>query len=234
MIAYRATVVDSRAHDPGAFTQGLDVVSGDLLESTGGYGESTLRRYVGMGPDRVGVARPDRNVFAEDICLVDDRVVQLTWRESVALVWSLPDLSLVERLPYDREGWGICFDGSNCYTSDGSAEIVVRGPRSLRSRGSLPVHLPDGSPVDGINALSYGHGVVWANKGQSCRLFAIDPASGLVVGTTNLWRLFMDDPANSGFGANGFGANGVVVNDDGSLWVTGKLHHLLLQIVLHR
>ena len=38
-----ATVVETRAHDPGAFTQGLLLHDGTLYESTGRYGQSTLR-----------------------------------------------------------------------------------------------------------------------------------------------------------------------------------------------
>ena len=33
------------SHDPEAFTQGLEVVDGEVIESTGLYGESSVRRW---------------------------------------------------------------------------------------------------------------------------------------------------------------------------------------------
>src|SRR5688500_5958128 len=41
---YGYEVVNAFPHDPAAFTQGLVFHEGALLESTGQYGESTLRR----------------------------------------------------------------------------------------------------------------------------------------------------------------------------------------------
>ncbi|WP_040685811.1 glutaminyl-peptide cyclotransferase [Nocardia vinacea] len=230
LIIYDPVVIQSISHNPTAFTQGLEMFDGDLLESSGGHGDSQIYRYRGTGPAVVNRVRLGGNLFGEDICVIDDQLVQLTWRDSVALRWSLPDLNLIEKVPYDREGWGMCTDGNYCYTSDGTAEIAVRDRRSLRPVRSISAHIPSGELISGLNALSYGGGVLWANKVQSCSLFEIDPQTGVVIGMVNLWDLFMNAPDNSGYGANG-----LIVDLSGgerTLWVTGKLHPRLIKLVL--
>ena len=75
------TVVTSVPHDPAAFTQGLVFdESGRLFESTGLLGQSTLRE---VDPATGAVLREqalDPTLFGEGLALVDDRLVQLTYR----------------------------------------------------------------------------------------------------------------------------------------------------------
>ena len=72
-------VVAEHPHDPGAFTQGLELVNGLLVEGTGLYGSSTLR-----GVDRTSgkVLRSqdlaDGRFGEGGTALGDGRVVQLT------------------------------------------------------------------------------------------------------------------------------------------------------------
>jgi glutamine cyclotransferase len=47
-------------------------------------------------------------LFAEGICRVGGSIVQLTWRERVALRWDAGTLELAEKVRFNREGWGIC------------------------------------------------------------------------------------------------------------------------------
>lgn len=230
LIVYDPIVIESIPHNTAAFTQGLEIFSGDLLESVGGYDDSLIYRYRDTGPTVVNCVRLDGSLFGEDICVADDELIQLTWRESVALRWSLPDLDLVEKIAFDREGWGICTDGRFCYTSDGSAEIVVRDRRTLRPVNSLSVRMPGGEPVSGLNALAYGDGVLWANKVQSCGLLEINPQTGLVSGTLNLWDVFMNEPENSGYGANGLALD--FSGRELGLWVTGKMHPKIIKLQL--
>ena len=64
---YRAKVVQAYPHDAGAFTQGLLFDEGKLLEGTGLYGESSLRR-VDLKTGKVEQQQPlDRRMFGEGI-----------------------------------------------------------------------------------------------------------------------------------------------------------------------
>ena len=81
-------VVARHPHDGLAWTQGLQLdPDGRLYESTGLEGSSTLREVDPVsGAVLRSVALPS-DEFAEGLALVDDRLVQLTWREGIAHVW---------------------------------------------------------------------------------------------------------------------------------------------------
>ena len=82
--ALRVDVVRSYPHDPGAFTQGL-LVDGPLLyESTGLYGQSSVRR-VDLQTGRVlsSAALPGA-FFGEGLAMSSGQLIQLTWKEGIA------------------------------------------------------------------------------------------------------------------------------------------------------
>jgi len=71
---YGYEVVHTYQHDPDAFTQGLVFTGGNLLESTGEEGHSSLRRVelqAGTVVQRVDVPRP---YFAEGITLLKGKI----------------------------------------------------------------------------------------------------------------------------------------------------------------
>lgn len=168
-------------HPDRGFTQGL-VVDGDgmVWESVGLYGESGLRRYR-LGekePDAAAALPPD--AFGEGLCRVGQHLWQLTWRERVAMRWDMGRLRMVDAVPYNREGWGICNAGDHLITSDGSSELVSRDPQTLEPHGMVPVRCGD-SRVGDLNDLEWAAGRVWANILGRPYLAGIDPASGEVV-----------------------------------------------------
>jgi glutaminyl-peptide cyclotransferase len=177
---HRLKVLRRLPHPGRGFTQGLIAADGTVWESTGRYGESTLRRYR-LGQDRAdaSAALPPM-LFGEGICRVGDHLWQLTWRERVALRWDLRSLTLLETIAYNREGWGICHAGSCVLTSDGSSELVRRDPLTLSPLGVVLVRC-GAERVDGLNDLEWAGGRVWANVAPRSYLAGIDPASGEVV-----------------------------------------------------
>src|ERR1700761_2754822 len=105
---FRVRVVRTLPHPARGFTQGLLAEGGTVYESGGQYGLSVLRRYqlgAAQGAAETGLP-PD--LFAEGICRVGPSIWQLTWKERVALRWDAATLRLAERVPFNREGWGIC------------------------------------------------------------------------------------------------------------------------------
>jgi glutamine cyclotransferase len=167
-------------HPDRGFTQGLIAEDGTVWESTGLYGQSTIRRYQ-LGEDRVNaaVAVPPE-MFGEGICRVGDNLWQLTWRERVALRWDPGSLTLLETVRYNRDGWGICTVGPYVLTSDGSSELVRRDPRTLAPLDVVVVRC-GGQRVGGLNDLAWADGRVWANILPRSYLAGIDVASGEVV-----------------------------------------------------
>jgi glutamine cyclotransferase len=168
------------AHPGRGFTQGL-IADGDTVwESTGLYGQSALCRYP-LGSDR-----PERRaalpaeLFGEGICRVGPHIWQLTWRERVALRWDAASLTLLDTIPYNREGWGICTAGDVVLTSDGSSELVRRDPHTLAPLGLVVVRC-GGKLIGGLNDLEWAGGRVWANVAPRPYLAGIDPDTGEVV-----------------------------------------------------
>jgi glutamine cyclotransferase len=80
-------VVHTYPHDPHAFTQGLVFIDGHLYESTGLYGQSSLR-MVDLDTGRVLQEQPvDGKYFAEGLTSWGSTLVQLTWESHTALMY---------------------------------------------------------------------------------------------------------------------------------------------------
>jgi glutaminyl-peptide cyclotransferase len=177
---HRVTVLRRLPHPGRGFTQGLIAADGVVWESTGLYGQSTIRRY------RLGADQPDAaadlpaDLFGEGICRVGQQLWQLTWQERVALRWDPARLTLLGQVPYNREGWGICHAGPHVLTSDGSSELVRRDPRTLAPVGVVVVR-SGGQRIGGLNDLEWAGGRVWANLAPHPYLAGIDPDSGEVL-----------------------------------------------------
>jgi len=122
--------------------------------------------------------------FAEGICRAGDVIWQLTWQERAALKWDAAGLELIERVPYNREGWGMCAADGCVVTSDGSSELVRRDPRDLRPQAVIHVRC-GGARVPGLNDLAWSAGAIWANVAGTHYLAGIDPDSGEVTDIVN-------------------------------------------------
>src|SRR5215813_3065856 len=73
-------VVNSYPHDPAAFLQGLVWYEGRFFESTGLYGQSTLREVEFPSGKVLRKIDLPRNLFGEGLALVGDRLIQLEWK----------------------------------------------------------------------------------------------------------------------------------------------------------
>jgi len=167
-------------HPGRGFTQGL-LLSGDTVwESTGLYGQSALRRYRLGAKEWEACALLPGELFAEGICRAGAAIWQLTWRERTALRWDADTLTLLETIPYNREGWGICNIGAHILTSDGSSELVRRDPRTLTPLEVILVRC-EGERVGGLNDLEWYGGRIWANILARPYLVGIDPGTGEVT-----------------------------------------------------
>lgn len=166
--------------DPEAFTQGLLFHEGRLLESTGLYGRSSLREAdptTGRVLRRVAL---EERFFGEGIALVGEKLIQLTWREETALVYDLATFTELKRFTYDGEGWGLCFDGTVLFRSDGSSTITLHDPDTFAVVGTLPVTM-HGRPVPFLNELECVGDKLYANLFLTDMIVVIDARSGIVT-----------------------------------------------------
>ncbi len=170
----------SLPHDPASFTQGLVISGGELFESRGHYGESSVRR-LDRQTGAVLEERPlAKDLFGEGLAAVGDRLLQLTWREGVAIVWDRASLSETGRFSYLGEGWGLCGDGRRLYQSDGSEVLTVRDPSTFAVRERITVTLED-RPLRQLNELECAEGWIYANVLGSDTIARIEPRSGRVA-----------------------------------------------------
>lgn len=171
-------------HDPGAYTQGLELFGDVLFESSGRYGQSSIRRVDPATGEVTSMTRLPDSLFAEGLTLTSPtRMLVLTWRENLILVVNPATLQITETLPLNGEGWGLCYDGTSVIRSDGTSTLHFHDPKTMEVRGAITVEL-SGVPQSGLNELEYARGYIWANQWLSSRILTIDPATGQVISVT--------------------------------------------------
>jgi glutaminyl-peptide cyclotransferase len=184
-------VVATFPHDTSSFTQGLVFASdGQLYESTGLEGESTLRRVdIATGQTLQKIDVPSQ-YFAEGLAMVGDELLQLTWRHKLGFVYDRKTFKQKRTFSYKTEGWGIAYDGtSNLVMSDGSDTLTFLDPKSLAVAKTLRV-MDAGRPVSNLNELEWIEGEIWANIWMTDRIARISPRTGEVNAWIDLSSLY--------------------------------------------
>lgn len=219
-------IVNAYPHDRGAFTQGLVFDRGGLLESTGGYGRSTIRRVELHSGRVVTQRRLPADLFGEGLARAGDVLVQLTWRAGRALLYDPETFDLEESVDYPGEGWGLTFDGKHLVMSDGSAIL-----RFLSLPGFSEVRRVEvrdrGKPVEQLNELEYIEGKIYANVWFDERIAVISAESGEVEAWIDLGGILPLPFRRSREEV----LNGIAYDSrNGRLFVTGKGWPLLFEI----
>jgi glutamine cyclotransferase len=185
---YKLRVEESYNHDASAYTQGLFFHNGELYETTGQYGSSSIRK-VDLKSGRVLNYIPvDKKYFAEGSCVLDGRMYVLTWMEKVGFVYDIATLKKIGEFRNPREGWGITTDGKSLIMSDGSHKIYYLDPLTFMEQKSVEVTL-NGKKINYINELEFIGGKIWANVYTTDTIIIIDPASGVVEGVVDCRNL---------------------------------------------
>ncbi|NNC65877.1 MAG: glutaminyl-peptide cyclotransferase [Gammaproteobacteria bacterium] len=226
---WTADVVATFPHDPAAFTQGLLVHDGQLYESTGQYGHSSIRR-VDLQTGRVEQLMPlSYRHFGEGMTILGDRIYQLTWKSQTALVYDLQSFELLETQRYTGEGWGLTDDGEALIVSDGSAMLRYYDPDSFELLRTLEV-TDEGQRVTRLNELEYIDGEIWANIWYDDRVVRISPETGEVLAWVDLSHLVPRAQRSADAVLNGIAYDA----DADRLFVTGKNWPQLFEITLAR
>lgn len=213
-------LLETRPHDPGAFTQGLVAYGPVLLESTGdccvGRDNSSIRRVDPATGQVLAMRRIRSPIFAEGVTVLRGTAWQLTWQNRVALTASPTTLRQTRSVPYPREGWGITTQGSHLVASDGSARLRWLRTPDLRVQRAVTVR-DEGRPVARLNELEMLNGVIWSNVWMDDRIALISPSDGRV-------RAWLDMSAlRARIGAAGEALNGIARDPvTGNVIVTGK------------
>lgn len=221
-------VVQELPHDPEAFTQGLLLSGGDWIESTGGYGTTSIRR-VEKKTGKVLLKRdlPER-FFGEGLAELGGKFFQLTWQKGQGFVYDAKTLESQGDFLYEGEGWGLTTDGEFLIMSDGSTKLRYLDPKTFRVLREVVVSL-NGKPIDMLNELEFVEGEIFANVWHTDKILRINPESGVVVGVIDLAGIDAKerrrDPEHV--------LNGIAYDaETGDMFVTGKCWPKIYQIKL--
>jgi len=175
LIWYTVEILERRPHDSEAFTQGLEFADGALYESTGLYGSSSLRSVDPVSGTVTAQTDLSAELFGEGLTVVDDRIVQLTWKSGRAISYDRATLTPVGEHRYEGEGWGLCRAADTLWMSDGSDHLSRRDTRSFGLIETVRVTSPDASlTVHSLNELECTEERIIANMWQTDRLLVID------------------------------------------------------------
>ena len=218
-------IVAELPHDPAVFSQGLAVDGDCLYESAGLYGRSRLRRLTRSGELIAEVSAPQ--VFAEGIAVVGHDLVQLTWREQLAIRYELPAMERIGVWQYRGEGWGLAACGDGYLMSDGSGQLVQRDS-SFVVKQTVSVSL-QGRPIFWLNDLEYVAGLVLANVWGANFLLGIDYPAGTVSCIVDCRELLdKEQPSHSSHVLNGV----AYCPADETFFLTGKCWQAIYKVQL--
>lgn len=224
-------IINVYPHDPAAFTQGLLWDSGYLYESTGLWGESTLRRVELDTGEPDEVVAVDEAYFAEGLERVGDYLIQLTWQAGLAFVYDFATLEPVDTIEYEGEGWGLCFDGRYLFMSDSTSHLSIRDPLTfdLIFRGAVTL---DGQviPQQLLNELECVGDQIYANAWNTDYIFRIDKFSGDITALIDASALLTE--AERAELESGSVLNGIAWNPlSETFYITGKEWPKLFEVV---
>jgi glutamine cyclotransferase len=224
---WSARVVATYPHDRRAFTQGLIWRDGNLYESTGQIGYSSIRQ-VNLEDGRVLQSvniPPDQ--FGEGIVDWGDQIINISWQNGVGYRWDRRTLRRLGEWNYRGEGWGLTRSNSEIIMSDGTSELRFLDPTSLRERRRVQV-TDNGAPIDRLNELEWVNGEIFANVWMTPMIARIDPATGHVTGWIDLTALAIQNGDNRDSVLNGIAYD----PERDRLFVTGKYWPRLYEIDL--
>lgn len=220
------TVVNSYPHDKNAFLQGLLWHNGSLYESTGIEGRSSLRRVDFRSGKVEKIVNLSPIFFGEGLALVDNRLVQLTWKSQKGFVYDLESFNLLGEFSYRTEGWGITFDGKDLIMSDGSNVLTYLDPQTFEPHRKLAVTM-NNRPLDLLNELEFIRGEIWANVWQTDLIVRIDPNTGRVTSFLNLRGILPPEMRTGGEDV----LNGIAYDEhEKRIFVSGKLWPRVFEI----
>jgi glutamine cyclotransferase len=227
---YTFEVVNTYPHDATAFTQGLVYLNGNLFESTGLNGRSTLREVdlrTGKVLRKVDVPQ---EYFAEGLTALNGKLYQLTWKANKGFTYDPSNFQLIGSFTYSGEGWGLTNDGKSLILSDGTNNLRFMDPPEFSTAKTISVY-DKGKPLEELNELEYIKGEIYSNIWHDDRIVRIDPKSGSILGWIDLTGLLPENERRDQENV----LNGIAYNEQtDTLYVTGKRWPKLFEIRLKK
>lgn len=223
---YGIKVVKEYPHRTDAYTQGLFFQDGTLWETTGQYGESTIRTVDLASGEPIELKKLNSKYFGEGSVILDGVLYVLTWTNKVAFKYDAATITYQQTVRYPREGWGLTTDGKQLIASDGSANLYFLD-KDLKLLKRLPVTM-NGRPLRNLNELEWIDGKVWANVYTTDTIVIINPADGKVEAAIDCTGLLPKKLHARDTDV----LNGIARDAEGRIYLTGKKWPRLYQVEL--
>ena len=224
---YRLEVVAEYPHDTGSYTQGLFFHEGQMYETTGLHGKSTLRKVDLNTGEPITKLDFGQKYFVEGSVVLNDNLYILTWESKVVFVYDADSLKYKSTWSYPREGWGITTDGKQLIASEGSSILYFMDEKFSLKRRVYVKH--EDRPVMWLNELEYIDGKIWANVYTSDEIVIINPKDGRVEGVIDCRGLLPKELRDTTTDV----LNGIAYNPDTKkIYLTGKNWPKLYEIKL--
>lgn len=183
-------IVNTYNHDGASYTQGYEFYDGNLIEGSGQYGNSSLRKTDYKTGNVIEKIDIDKQYFGEGVTVLKDKIYQLTWNENTAFVYDAKTFKKEKSIPYSKNmpGWGLTNDGTNLYMSDGSEKIYILNPENLEIIDYINVYT-NANKIDYINEMEWIEGKIWANIYEKDMVIKINPKTGAIENILNLSEL---------------------------------------------
>jgi glutaminyl-peptide cyclotransferase len=236
-------VLNTYPHDTTAFTEGLLYYNGFLYESTGQYGKSDVRK-VELKTGKVLQKAPlAPEIFGEGLALVDDHFYQLSWKAQKAFGYDRDTFKDAGEFTYEGEGWGLSYDGTQLWMSNGTDTIVTRDPATFAITRQVQltfqgytldkVATSNGTTFSQIfsqvNELECVGDSIYANVWLTDYILRIDAATGSITGIIDASSLLTKDERSQL--ASGAVLNGIAYDPDrDTFFLTGKYWPKLFEV----
>ena len=206
-------------HDPETYTQGLLIdESKYLIESSGQYGKSFIKKVDMESNIIINKLMIDKNLFAEGITVYNDKLYMLTWKSKKGLILDKNTLELIGEFNYSTEGWGLTTIDDNLVMSDGTEKLFFIDPKSFKINNYIEVYDNNGK-VENINEMEYINDKIYANIYGKDIIAIINYKTGEVENIINLEGLLNRENYNTNIDV----MNGIAYNlENESILVTGK------------
>lgn len=211
-------IVAEFPHSTSSYTEGFFYRDGPFYEGTGLKGSSAV---LVIEPETGKVLQsrslPDQ-YFGEGIIDWGSNIYEWTWQSHICFVYDRFSLRPAGRFTYSGEGWGMTRTSKEIITSDGTATLRFRDPKTFQEIRHIVVK-DNGSPVEELNELEYVKGEIYANIWHSDRIVRISPKDGHILGWIDLTGLM---PASRRVNGESV-LNGIAYDaQHDRLFVTGK------------
>lgn len=227
---YGYEIVNEYPHDPKAFTQGLEFYNGFLYETTGQYGESSLRKVELQTGKVVKQFDFEEKYFGEGMTIFDNQIFVLTWQSKKGFIFDLETFEKKNEFFYgaSEQGWGLTHNADKLIKTDGSERIWFLNPKNQKEESFVEAYTND-RKLEKLNELEFINGKLYANSWQNDLVAIINPVNGKVEGVANLKGL----QAKAGQKGDDNVLNGIAYDKENDrLFVTGKRWNKLFEIKL--